>query len=61
LALAVLGPLLTRVANPLAAMLRRPARPSGDGGHASSPPATAARTSADAASSNEGDKPLTIP
>jgi CPA2 family monovalent cation:H+ antiporter-2 len=60
LAMAVLGPLLTRAADPLAAVLRRPPRPPGDGGQASGPPATAPRTSADAASSNDGDKPVTI-
>jgi CPA2 family monovalent cation:H+ antiporter-2 len=37
LALAVLGPLVTRAADPLAAILRRPDRPSED--HAASPPA----------------------
>src|SRR6266511_1109209 len=59
LALAVLGPLATRAADPLATSLRRRARPAGD--HAASPPATVARTSADAAPSNDGDKPVTTP
>jgi CPA2 family monovalent cation:H+ antiporter-2 len=53
LALAVLGPLLTRAADPLATIMHRPASPSVD--HAVSPPATVARTSADAAPSNDGD------
>jgi CPA2 family monovalent cation:H+ antiporter-2 len=50
LALAVLGPLVTRAADPLAAILRRLARPSGE--HAAGPPATAAPTSADRPPSN---------
>ncbi|HZC99664.1 MAG TPA: hypothetical protein VFA46_05585, partial [Actinomycetes bacterium] len=54
LALAVLGPPLTRAADPLAAILRRPARPSGD--HAASPPATLAPT-ADATRRQRGDDP----
>jgi CPA2 family monovalent cation:H+ antiporter-2 len=59
LALAVLGPLVTRAADPLAAILQRRARPSG--GQATSPPATTARTGAAAAPPNDGDKPVTTP
>jgi K+:H+ antiporter subunit KhtU len=57
LALAILGPLLTRAADPLAAILRRRAHPSA--GPAGSPPATLARTSAGTPPSNDDDKPVT--
>jgi CPA2 family monovalent cation:H+ antiporter-2 len=59
LALAVLGPLLTRLADPLAAVLRRPVSP--PEGHVASLPATAARTRPDATPSNDDDKPVTTP
>jgi CPA2 family monovalent cation:H+ antiporter-2 len=58
LALAMLGPLLTRAADPLAATLTRLTRPSPD---PASPPAGAARTGAAAAPPNDGDKHVTIP
>src|SRR6266536_606697 len=57
LALAVLGPLVTRAADPLAAVLRRLSRPSGK--PAAGPPVSAARTSADPPPANDGDKPVT--
>ncbi len=57
LALAVIGPLVTRFADPLATVLRRPARVSRDG--ALSLPATVVPTGSDAASSNDDDKPVT--
>src|SRR6266498_643387 len=60
LSLAVLGPLVTRAADPLAAILRRPARPAG-GQPAVSPPTPAPRTGAERPPSNEGDKPVTTP
>ncbi len=60
LSLAVLGPLVTRAADPLAAILRRPARPAG-GQPAVSPPTPAPRTGAERPPSNDGDKPVTTP
>jgi CPA2 family monovalent cation:H+ antiporter-2 len=57
LALAVLGPLVTRAADPLAAVLRRLTRPTGK--PAAGPPVSAARTSADPPPANDGDKPVT--
>jgi len=57
LALAVLGPLVTRAADPLAAVLRRLSRPSGK--PAAGPPVSAARTSTDPPPANDGDKPVT--
>jgi monovalent cation:H+ antiporter-2, CPA2 family len=57
LALAVLGPLVTRAADPLAAVLRRLTHPTGK--PAAGPPVSAARTSADPPPANGGDKPVT--
>jgi hypothetical protein len=55
----VLGPPVTRAADPLAAVLRRLTRPSLD--QPASPPASAARTSADPPPANDGDNHVTTP
>jgi CPA2 family monovalent cation:H+ antiporter-2 len=59
LALAVLGPLLAPAADPRAATLARPARSSLD--ELAGPAATAVRTGADAAPSNDGNHHLSTP